>query len=158
MKAKAAVRRAQTLAPLRTAGASADGQAEAAYAALARRFVGQPGVSLPAEARGKFGSNALKIDGKIFAMLVKGTLAVKLSPAEVEAATIAGRGEPLSMGRERVMKEWLVVKEPSQRWYALAKRASKFVAAQAGESRARTSAPLAEGSGRGTRRPPAARR
>jgi hypothetical protein len=115
-------------------------QAPAAYAALVRRFVDQQGVSLPAEKRGKFGSNALKVDGKIFAMLVKGALAVKLSPVEVEAATAAGRGEPLSMGRGRVMKEWLVVNEPPRRWYAVAERARAFVAGEGGESRARTSA------------------
>jgi TfoX/Sxy family transcriptional regulator of competence genes len=107
-------------------------QAPAAYVALARRFVAQPGVSLPAEKRGKFGSNALKVNGTIFAMLVKGALAVKLPPAEVEAATAAGRGEPLSMGRGRVMKEWLVVNEPP-RWYAVAERARAFVAGERGE-------------------------
>jgi hypothetical protein len=104
--------------------------AAAAYAALARRFLDQPRVTLPADQRGKFGSNALKVDGKIFAMLIRGSLAVKLSPVEVEAATMAGRGEPLAMGRGRVMKGWLVVKEPPQRWYAVAERARAFVAGQ----------------------------
>jgi TfoX/Sxy family transcriptional regulator of competence genes len=126
------------LASARGAAVSSGPEA-AAYAALVRRFVGQPRVSLPAEGRGKFGSNALKVDGKIFAMLVKGALAVKLSPAEVESATRAGQGEPLSMGR-RVMKEWLVVREPPQRWYGVAERARAFVAAERAEPRTRTSA------------------
>jgi hypothetical protein len=59
----------------------------------------------------------------IFAMLMGGALAVKPPPAEVEAATTAGRGEPLAMERGRVMKGSLVVKEPPQRWYAIAERA-----------------------------------
>lgn len=122
-----------------TEDVSSDSRAAAAYAALIRRFVGQPGVSLPADKRGKFGSNALKVDGKIFAMLVRGALAVKLSQAEVAAATTAGRGEPLPMGRGRVMKEWLVVKEPTRRWYAVAERARAFVAGECGASRARAS-------------------
>jgi hypothetical protein len=103
---------------------------EAAYAALARRFAGQPHVTLPAEKRGKFGRNALKVDGKIFAMLVRGALAVKLPPAEVESATIAGHGEPLARGPGRVMKGWLVVNEPSARWYTFAERARAFVAGE----------------------------
>lgn len=106
-----------------------EAQAAAAYAALARRFADRPGVTLPASRRGKFGSNALKVDGKIFAMLVKGALAVKLPLAEVESASLAGRGEPLSMGR-RVMKEWLLVHEPPRRWYAIAERARAFVAGE----------------------------
>ena len=114
-------------------------QAEAAYTALVRRFADQPRVTLPADKRGKFGGNALKVDGKIFAMLVKGGLAVKLSPDEVQAATTAGRGEPLSMGRGRVMKEWLLVNEPSRRWYAVAESARAFVAGEGREARIRTS-------------------
>lgn len=130
MNEKAPGLRAKPLAPARAAPTSSDARAAVAYAALARRFVGQPRVSLPADKRGKFGSNALKIDGKIFAMLVKGALAVKLSPAEVEATAMAGRGEPLSMGRGRVMKGWLVVNEPPRRWYAFAERARAFVAGE----------------------------
>lgn len=110
--------------------APSDARAAAAYAALGRRFANRPGVTLPAEKRGKFGNNALKVDGKIFAMLVRGALAVKLPPAEVASATTAGRGEPLAMGRGRVMKGWLLVNESSRRWYAVAERARAFVAGE----------------------------
>lgn len=148
MKPRAAGPPRKSLASTRAAPTSSHAQAEAAYAALACRFEDQPRVSLPADKRGKFGSNALKVDGKIFAMLVKGALAVKLSPAAVESATTAGRGEPLSMGR-RVMKEWLLVREPSQRWYAMAELARAFVAGERGESRSRSpAAPPEEASGR----------
>jgi hypothetical protein len=114
-----------------------DAEAAASYTALVRRFADQPRVTLPAEKRGKFGSNALKVDGKIFAMLVRGALAVKLPREEVESATLAGRGEPLAMGRGRVMKEWLLVNEPPKRWYAVAERACAFVAGGRRESRTR---------------------
>ena len=155
MKAKGSSLRQPARPPRKTATstpsvAAPSDQAAAAYAALARRFVDHPGVTLPADERGKFGSNALKVDGKIFGMLVRGALAVKLSPEEVEAATRAGRGEPLAMGRSRVMKGWLVVKEPSQRWYAIAERARAFVAGERRDSRGRQSTgrprePLAQG-------------
>ena len=85
----------------------------------------------------------------IFAMLVKGALAVKLPPEEVESVTAAGRGEPLSMGRGRVMKQWLLLHEPPPRWYAIAERARAFVAGDSGESgvrvRRRAAAELATG-------------
>jgi hypothetical protein len=131
--------RKKVAAAEQSAAASADAQAAAAYAALVRRFADQPRVTLPADKRGKFGSNALKVDGKIFGMLVRGALAVKLSPEEVESATRAGRGEPLAMGASRVMKGWLLVNEPSQRWYAVAERARAFVAGERRESRVRAS-------------------
>lgn len=154
MKPRATNLTNKPVARARPAPAAPDSEAATAYAALARRFIGQPRVSLPAEKAGKFGSNALKVDGKVFAMLVKGALAVKLSPAEVESATIAGHGEPLAMGR-RVMKEWLLVSEASQRWYAIAERARAFVAGERSEPPARTaprSQRAAKRSPRSTRR------
>jgi hypothetical protein len=120
-----------------SSAAPSDARAAAAYAALGRRFADQPRITIPAEKRGKFGNNALKVDGKIFAMLVRGALAVKLPPAEVESATIAGHGEPLAMGPGRVMKGWLVVNEPSPRWYTFAERARAFVAGERLERGAR---------------------
>jgi len=130
---------------------SAEAQAAAAYATLVRRFADQPRITLPSSKRGKFGSNALKVDGKIFAMLVRGALAVKLPLAEVQSAAIAGRGEPLSMGRGRVMKEWLLVNEPPRRWYPIAERARAFVAGDRRESPIRTAVRAEPGAG--ARRP-----
>ena len=121
-----------------SASSPSDARALAAYAALVRRFADHPRVTLPAEKRGKFGNNALKVDGKIFAMLIRGTLAVKLSPAEVESATNAGQGEPLAMGLGRVMKGWLVLNETPQRWYAVAERARAFVAGEPASATTRT--------------------
>ena len=61
------------------------------------------------------------------------------TPDEVESATKAGRGEPLAMGRGRVMKGWLVV-NATPRWYAAAERARAFVAGGAASAAARTRA------------------
>jgi hypothetical protein len=102
---------------------------DAAYRALASRFAADPRVTLPGEKRGKFGANGLKVDGKIFAMWVRGALVVKLAPNEIDAAVAAERGERLAMGK-RVMKEWLVVYEDERRWPVIARRARDYVAGE----------------------------
>jgi len=99
---------------------------EAAYAALASKLTADARVTPPADKRGKFGSNGFKVDGKVFAMWVRGALVVKLPQSEVDAAVAAERGERLSMGK-RVMKEWLVVREDEHRWPAIARRACAHV-------------------------------
>ncbi len=101
--------------------------ADAAYVALARRFVADPRITLPTPGRTAFGSNGLRVDGRVFAMCVGGALVVKLPAGEIDAAIALARGARLVMGR-RVMKEWLVVHEPPRRWFALATRARAFVA------------------------------
>ena len=54
-----------------------------------------------------FGSNALKVDGKIFASLSHGRLLVKLPAERVKALVEAKLGEPFSTGPGRVKKEWV---------------------------------------------------
>lgn len=102
-------------------------EVDAAFTVLVRTFRADPRVTLPSASRGKFGSNGLKVDGKIFAMSLRGALVVKLPASEIDEAVSAGRGERLSMGR-RVMKEWLVVHEDGRHWPAIARRARAFVA------------------------------
>ena len=76
-----------------------------------------------------FGSTSLKTDGKIFAMLVKDRLVVKLDRRRVDALVAAGQGERFDPGHGRLMKEWLAVDPKSdQEWLALAFEAEAFVA------------------------------
>ena len=56
-----------------------------------------------------FGSTSLKTDGKIFAMLVKDRLVVKLPAARVQALVDDGAGERFDPGHGRIQKEWLSV-------------------------------------------------
>jgi hypothetical protein len=79
--------------------------AEAAFAALAARYAGDPDV----EPGTGFGSvPGLRVGGKIFAMLMDGALVVKL-PAERCTAIVEGGGaRPLAVGR-RTMREWVVL-------------------------------------------------
>lgn len=99
---------------------------EAAYAALVSKLTADSRVAAASERRGKLGTNSLKVDGKVFAMWVRGALVVKLPQSEIDAAVAAERGERLSMGK-RVMKEWFVVHEDERRWPAIARRACAYV-------------------------------
>ncbi len=76
-----------------------------------------------------FGSTSLKTNGKIFAMLVKDRLVVKLDRRRVDALIDAGEGERFDPGHGRLMKEWLAVTSDSDDvWLALATEAESFVA------------------------------
>jgi hypothetical protein len=77
----------------------------------------------------KFGSAALKIDDKIFAMISsKGTFVVKLPRQRVDELVAAGEGERFDPGHGRLMKEWLTVATASEKlWLRLAREALAFV-------------------------------
>ena len=97
-----------------------------AFAALVTKFTGRPRVTYGG--RG-FGSRALRVDGRIFAMLdSRSRFVVKLPRARAEE--LLGRGQAVHFEPVpgRPMKEWLVVtgREPS--WFALAREAYKHVA------------------------------
>ena len=57
-----------------------------------------------------FGSDGLKVAGKTFAMVVKGSLVVKVPAARVDDLIAAGRGERFDPGHGRPMKEWVSLK------------------------------------------------
>lgn len=104
---------------------------EERYAALAEEFGKIPGVSLPNSAKG-FGSSGLKIHNKIFAMLVRDRLVVKLPKSRVDELAAAGLGERFDPHRDgRAMKEWICVEQSFEGgWSALAKEAMEFVASK----------------------------
>jgi hypothetical protein len=80
------------------------------------------------ETRKGFGSGALKVRDKIFAMMTPaGLFVVKLPKARVETLVAAGVGTRFEPGPGRVMKEWLVVESPDADWVELAKEARTFV-------------------------------
>ena len=75
-----------------------------------------------------FGSTSLKTDGKIFAMLVKDRLVVKLNRRRVDTLVASGDGERFDPGHGRLMKEWLAVESASDEvWRSLATEAEAFV-------------------------------
>jgi hypothetical protein len=75
-----------------------------------------------------FGSTSLKTDGRIFAMLVKARLVVKLPAARVNELVDAGAGERFDPGHGRIQKEWLsVFSDDPDAWRELAEEAERFV-------------------------------
>lgn len=104
---------------------------EERYAALAETLVGVPGVVPPsddASAPQRFGSTSLKMNGKIFAMLVRGRLVVKLPGQRVDVLIVSGEGDRFDPGHGRLMKEWLSIKPTAEdEWLPLAREAMEFV-------------------------------
>jgi TfoX/Sxy family transcriptional regulator of competence genes len=75
-----------------------------------------------------FGSSGLKVGTKVFAMLVKGELVVKLPKHRVAQLVASGDGAPFDPGHGRLMKEW--VTSPLRNfggWEQLADEALQFV-------------------------------
>ena len=94
---------------------------------LAESFASTPHVTLPGEGRG-FGSAALRTHEKIFAMLVRGALVVKLPRQRVDGLVGAAEGTPFDANKGRPMKEWLRLDPQSQLdWVSLASEALDHV-------------------------------
>ena len=76
-----------------------------------------------------FGNNeGLRISGKIFAMLVRGELVVKLPKDRVDELVDARVAARFDAGKGRPMKEWASVPPTaSRRWQALVEEARAFV-------------------------------
>jgi hypothetical protein len=106
------------------------------FAELTREFAGEPDVTLPDEAGGRrFGAEALRVHGSIFAMLVSGGLVVKLPAERVEALIAAGLGGPFATGRGRPMKEWVtVVGDDPASWRDLSREALGCVRSRAAQA------------------------
>jgi hypothetical protein len=100
---------------------------ESRFALVVNTFADDPQVAPPGTGK-EFGSGALKVNGKIFAMISsKGEFVVKLSEERVNELVAGGKGSRFDPGRGRVMKEWLVVTADHALWIPLAKEARKLV-------------------------------
>jgi hypothetical protein len=105
-----------------------DDSAAARFAVLVEELRGEPGVTPPEPGARAFGGDALKVDGRIFAMLVRGELVVKLPAPRVAAEVAAGRGRAFEGSRGRPMKEWLVVADADvATWSSIVRAALAFV-------------------------------
>jgi hypothetical protein len=96
------------------------------FSALCGEYAGVTGVTVPDGGRG-FGSQALKINNKIFAMLVDGRLVVKLPRARVTELIETGRGQPFDAGKGKPMKEWVALTGNEAECRALVVEAQAFV-------------------------------
>jgi hypothetical protein len=96
------------------------------YDTVVKSFAKSRGVTR--ETRKGFGSGALKVNDKIFAMMTPAEkFVVKLPKVRVDALVAEGMGARFEPGPGRVMKEWLVVESATADWVELAKEAHKFV-------------------------------
>jgi hypothetical protein len=97
------------------------------FALVVKAFADNRQVTPPGTGKG-FGSGALKVNGKIFAMVSsKGEFVVKLSEERVNELVATGKGARFDPGRGRAMKEWLVVTGGHTLWIPLAKEAQKLL-------------------------------
>jgi len=99
------------------------------YAMIVDALVGSADVTLGVPGKKGFGSLALQIGGKIFAMRSsKGEFVVKLPRQRVDALIAAGEGKRFDPGHGRLMKEWVVVgRAAEETWLPLAREAMAFV-------------------------------
>jgi len=96
---------------------------------LVSEFAGVGDVSPPAGGR-RFGSQALRRHGRIFAMLSGGCLVVKLPRGRVDELVAAGDGARFDAGKGTPMKEWFTLRPDSGlSWSDLAREALTFASA-----------------------------
>ncbi|HEU5134146.1 MAG TPA: TfoX/Sxy family protein [Steroidobacteraceae bacterium] len=108
--------------------AAAPGPGDAAFAPIAAAFRGGRDIS---EAR-MFGSSGLKTDGRVFVMVVKGNLVVKLPAPRIQELIGSRVAQPFDPGHGKVMKEWASIPVThSTKWLALAQEAHRFVSGAA---------------------------
>jgi hypothetical protein len=101
-------------------------KAEERYGDLLDAFNDVDGVTLPAGGSG-FGRSALRYRGRIFAMLVRGRLVLKLLEERVDELTGAGHGVRFDASKGTPMKEWLSLDpESALDWQPLAEQALAF--------------------------------
>jgi hypothetical protein len=96
------------------------------FADLVDDLAGIDGVT-PPEGGAGFGRSALRFRRKIFAMLVRGRLVLKLPEARVGALVAAGAGVPFDANKGTPMREWLSLDpESGLDWVPLAREALAF--------------------------------
>ena len=92
-------------------------------------LLGEAGVT-PPSGGGGFGRSALRCDGKIFAMLVRGQLVLKLPGQRVDELIGQGDGRRFDANKGTPMREWLSLDPGSALpWLPLANEALAFARA-----------------------------
>jgi len=101
-----------------------DAEAQAAFDAIAARLLAEPGT----DDHRAFHSPCLRVNRKIFAMLVRGELVVKLPPARCAELIDAGEARAFDRGQGTPMRSWITVDDLEiAAWPALAEEALVFV-------------------------------
>jgi hypothetical protein len=105
--------------------------ADEGFAAILAELAERPGVTAPDRGRaggGSFGSSALRVHDRIFAMVSRERLVLKLPARRVAQLVGTGEGHPFDAGKGRPLREWVAL-DPAGRegWLALATEALAFV-------------------------------
>ena len=105
---------------------------QAVFDGIVALLINHPGVTYPPASLEKtkgFGSRALKVAGKIFAMVdSRGRFVVKLPAARVAELLADGRGARFEMGRARWIQEWVcLVPGTEDQWEGFARESVEFV-------------------------------
>ncbi|WP_371782317.1 hypothetical protein [Streptosporangium subroseum] len=99
------------------------------YADLIDDLVGLAGVT-PPQGGGGFGRAALRFQNKIFVMLVRGRLVLKLPAERVDALIADDDGVRFDANKGTPMREWFSLDPQSGRaWLPLAREALEFARA-----------------------------
>ena len=102
-----------------------------AFSAIVKAFANDPEVTPPGVGKG-FGSRALKVKGKIFAMISsKSEFVVKLASTRATELVAAGQAKYFDAGRGKAMKEWVAITGDERLWLPLAQESRDFVSAEA---------------------------
>jgi hypothetical protein len=103
---------------------------EERFEKLVAQYATVGGVTPPDETGG-FGSGALRFNGRIFAMFVRGRLVLKLPKGRVDELVAAGQGVRFDANKGTPMKEWLSL-DPASRlaWQSLSEEAFAFVSSR----------------------------
>ncbi len=81
------------------------------FSRLAARLAGGAETDLPESGggRGRFGADALRVRGRIFALESHGQLVVKLPEARARELILQGTGVPFTAGRGVPMRGWVAL-------------------------------------------------
>jgi TfoX/Sxy family transcriptional regulator of competence genes len=105
--------------------------AKALFDELAADHLGRPGVTIGPAMR----NEGLKVDGKLYAMVVRGRLVVKLPEAQAAELTEEGDAIPFEPRPGRLMREWVMIDPPATadhgEWRHLIEDAGDYVTALA---------------------------
>jgi hypothetical protein len=128
--------------------------ADEAFEAIAARLMKVAGVT----AGPMFGARALKVQEKVFAMVVKGDLVVKLPRERVEQMVSSSYGRRFDPGHGRLMREWVAIPLGLKAsWPRLVREAKDFVGQGDERGRphvgARRAVPASKRTGRSPPRP-----
>jgi hypothetical protein len=105
---------------------SDEDQPEGRYKDLIDGLLGTPGVTPPPSGSG-FGRSAVRFEKKIFVMLVRGRLVLKLPAERVDTLIAAGEGVRFDANKGTPMKEWFSLDPDSALpWLPLAREALDF--------------------------------